>query len=385
MSDTIYAKSLLKGDFHRSKLPNCFPEIDFTDDNCIVVYAGFVNQNILKMDLNDILLFRKRLLIGHNPDRKYYFDCVLEGIVVPVISTIHKIVEDYIDPKNVYFFTGSLNGKELYDEYVIKNNIKNPFNILTSSSWEGHLNYLGPSYSYQIKNKEKLFLCFNRVTRPHRTAFLSLLEEKGLRERAYYSYLNCTHGSSNLNADIVIQDANKWVTSETGKIIEKNYKKLEPIIPLKLNIDPHINMTTFIKSDLRYFENSYFSFVTETMFFPVFSSTVENSIFFSEKIFKPIAIKHPFILACTAHSLEYLRKENYKTFHPFIDETYDIIENDELRMLAIVNEIERLSKQSDEQWIEWQENIKDIVDYNYRIFHIKNKEKWKKNINLEGI
>jgi len=385
MSRPVYAKSLLNGELRYSLLPINFPEIDFTDENCIIVYAAFVNQNIIRMSSDDIIIFREKLLTGHNSDRKYYFDCVQEGIVIPVISTIHKIVEDYIDPKNVYFFTGALNGKELYNEYIAKNNIKNPFNIRVSSSWENHLNCLKSLEKYQIKNKEKIFLSFNRVTRPHRTAFLCLLEEKGLREKAYYSYLNCNHKDVNLNSESVIQDARSWLTPKTGKIVEEYYKKLEPIIPIKLNIDPETNMTKFIKSDFEYFENSYFSFVTETMFFPIFKSFNEYSIFFSEKTFKPIAMKHPFILACTAHSLEYLRKENYKTFHPFIDETYDTIENDELRMLIIVNEIERLSNQTNKQWIEWQENISDIVEYNYKLFQVKNKEKWKKNINLENI
>ena len=92
----------------------------------------------------------------------------------------------------------------------------------------------------------------------------------------------------------------------------------------------------------------------------------EHSIFFSEKIFKPIVMKHPFILIGPAHSLKYLRSLGYKTFNFIIDEYYDEIDNDEKRLLYAVNEIERISKNEAWQWIEWQEKAKEIVEHNYQ-------------------
>jgi hypothetical protein len=55
----------------------------------------------------------------------------------------------------------------------------------------------------------------------------------------------------------------------------------------------------------------------------------------------------------------------YKTFSPFIDEAYDLIENDEQRLLAIVGEIKRLCKFTDKEWLDFQCNIHDSVVYNY--------------------
>ena len=60
-----------------------------------------------------------------------------------------------------------------------------------------------------------------------------------------------------------------------------------------------------------------------------------------------------------------LRDFGYKTFHPYIDETYDTLVDDEQRITAIVNEIERLCKLSDSAWIEWQHNVESIVLHNY--------------------
>ena len=48
-----------------------------------------------------------------------------------------------------------------------------------------------------------------------------------------------------------------------------------------------------------------------------------------------------------------------------IDETYDSIENDNDRFAAIWKEITRLLQQTPEEWIQWQTQIKDIVEHNH--------------------
>jgi hypothetical protein len=57
----------------------------------------------------------------------------------------------------------------------------------------------------------------------------------------------------------------------------------------------------------------------------------------------------------------------YQTFHPYINETYDTIIDDEERLEAIYKETERLCTFTDEQWLQWQLNIKPIVEHNYTV------------------
>ena len=91
-----------------------------------------------------------------------------------------------------------------------------------------------------------------------------------------------------------------------------------------------------------------------------------NTLFLSEKIYKPFAFRHPFILLGWHGSLRVLRERGFKTFHPYIDESYDDEPDHNKRFDMIVNEIKRLEKFTDDQWIEWQHNIKSIVEYNYK-------------------
>jgi hypothetical protein len=81
--------------------------------------------------------------------------------------------------------------------------------------------------------------------------------------------------------------------------------------------------------------------------------------------------------------LKYLRSTGYKTFHPYIDETYDTIDDDEIRYQMIVDEIKRLCNQTDEEWLAWQNNIKNIVEHNYDI--LKNRKIWHTNIDLDKV
>jgi len=57
----------------------------------------------------------------------------------------------------------------------------------------------------------------------------------------------------------------------------------------------------------------------------------------TEKILRPIACGHPFILASTPGSLEYLRSHGFHTFDSVIDETYDTIQDPVQRLTAIVD------------------------------------------------
>lgn len=65
--------------------------------------------------------------------------------------------------------------------------------------------------------------------------------------------------------------------------------------------------------------------------------------FTSEKAFRPMANKRMFILIDAPGKLKYLHDRGFKTFHPFIDETYDTIQHPAERMTALLKEIDRIA------------------------------------------
>jgi len=102
---------------------------------------------------------------------------------------------------------------------------------------------------------------------------------------------------------------------------------------------------------------------------------VFSPAFPTEKTYKPIACKRPFIAVTTPYFLQEFKNLGYKTFHPYIDETYDTIKDDSQRMQAIVKEVQRLSSLSRDEFLELLENCKEITEHNFKIME-KNKEKF---------
>ena len=84
--------------------------------------------------------------------------------------------------------------------------------------------------------------------------------------------------------------------------------------------------------------DTYFSVVTETVFDYPYS-------FRTEKIWKPIAMGHPFVVASNVGYLRDLRNMGFQTFDHVIDERYDTIDNDQQRLERIANVVRDLCQQ----------------------------------------
>lgn len=118
--------------------------------------------------------------------------------------------------------------------------------------------------------------------------------------------------------------------------------------------------------------NSYISLVSESIFFQ--KDVDENGFsefptgYLSEKIWKPIGHSQPFILAGPSKSLQYLKSIGFKTFHPFIDESYDLENNDYKRLEMIIKEVDKFSNKTKEEKDEFLKNVADICKYNQILF-----------------
>jgi hypothetical protein len=210
---------------------------------------------------------------------------------------------------------------------------------------------------------KKLYLLFNNRWRFHRPILVALLKIKNLLDSGFVS-LGANDGNYNWDNiyDILIT-LNKDHTEIYNLLLKnKNFIIGTPDLILDTeNKNSTYYNNYFFPSVSKYFENSFMSVVTETYFYGT------KTKFLSEKTFKPIAFLQPFILVSVPYSLEVLRDLGYKTFHPYINESYDIEENDAIRMKMIVDEIQRLSKLSDIELKVLSRNLRDICIHNQKI------------------
>lgn len=84
--------------------------------------------------------------------------------------------------------------------------------------------------------------------------------------------------------------------------------------------------------------DTYFSLVTETVFEYPHS-------FLTEKIWKPIVMGHPFVVASNQGYYKSLHNQGYKTFGHLIDESFDNIETSQDRIERIAEVVEDLCSQ----------------------------------------
>jgi hypothetical protein len=216
-----------------------------------------------------------------------------------------------------------------------------------------------------LENKDytKKFLNFNRRWRPHRPAFVAFL--------ACHNLLDSGHVSLALSDDNTNWDK-AWY--DVVAIHKKSLQELELLLSNKdkiLNLPPlyldrtdlERNHVTLLPSTKQLYRNTYFSVVSETNYYEYLGV----GRFLSEKVFKPIAQQHPFIILGRPGSLEALRSIGYKTFNGLIDESYDREIDDIKRMGMVIKEVNRLCELDKRSLTIFLKEAKKICIDNYNI------------------
>lgn len=208
----------------------------------------------------------------------------------------------------------------------------------------------------------KKFICLNRRWRPHRAALVALLESSNLIDEGYVSLGECEGGNW--------QDMYPWLLdlnkdTEFHNIFRKNKERILNIPDLYVDTDVlEQNIPEFRTTLSKFYQETLFSVITETPYYS--SANFDNGIMTSEKTFKAISQYHPFIMVNRPFALKALRSIGYKTFSPYINESYDNEVNDTKRLLLIVEEINRLCNLSDIELKEFILNTQYICEHNYK-------------------
>lgn len=202
--------------------------------------------------------------------------------------------------------------------------------------------------------REKKFLCFNRtLDRAHR---LSLL----------YDYLNNDFSDSYFSFLVYNSEYETIFQFEPG---DYDYSKFNKFLPIELDTHHIDNKQGFRVGDAigetKFYLNSCIHLVTE-------SSFIQNELFLTEKILKPILNYQPFIVMGSFNYIKELKRIGFKTFSEFWDEGYDEIEDPKDRYFAVMKIVLELNSKSIEELNEIYQKTKNICIYNREV--IKNKK-----------
>lgn len=95
--------------------------------------------------------------------------------------------------------------------------------------------------------------------------------------------------------------------------------------------------------------------------------------FITEKLWRNVHAKVPFVLVGQRYTLRAFRELGYKTFHPYIDESYDLLEDDE-RVFAVYREVKKLLELPNDKKNKLFLHLKHITDFNYNHFFTRLKD-----------
>ena len=202
------------------------------------------------------------------------------------------------------------------------------------------------------------FLCFNRnLLNPHRTILLTMLQDNKLLENSLTSYQKIH--DDDLSRIVTNGKYHFNISSITANKHQKILETLVADSPKVIDVDEW-ETNHFDTSTSWPYDKTFFSLVSETHF-------VWRCKFLSEKTFKAIYNHHPFILIGDCNSLELLRSYGFKTFEPFIDESYDKEVDNYSRMKLAIKEVKKLCSLDKNGRKEFLKNTLDIVLHNYQI------------------
>jgi len=312
-----------------------------------------------------------------------------------IIDTIYDeiIIKHGVDPKNITFSSESADMAEHLEIVSYRRNLPK-----INLQWHVEFEYLQQveisqgwfgdrANTLQDKEYPKKFLSFNGLYRIHRAVLIYLLSAKNLLDKGLVSYnvkepvlLDAVHENGE---NAVLESLfhafiyNKDIRNALGAPGEKDRSHYPNRLEIESQDNKNYHAFHVTPNHIEFYENTYFSVVTETSF-PSdrvnnhYEDLTDTGRILSEKIFKPISMKHPFIIVTNPGALSLLRDIGYRTFHPLIDETYDKIRDPGVRMLMIVNEIEKLCNLEGEALTRFLTEAKEICEFNFAV--MKNKK-----------
>lgn len=218
------------------------------------------------------------------------------------------------------------------------------------------------------KQFTKVFISLNRLVTKDRSYRLQLVGEmlaRNIRNKGIVSLDLEDRGLGHWTDEITKPHSKLSLAGK--KIVYDNIKPLPgSLIADKPNPTGDLSAKVNI-DDILFMKSAFFHVVSETVFF-------HPKQHLTEKVFKPIVTKRPFILAAAPGNLAYLKSYGFQTFDRWIDESYDQEPDNDLRIAMIATELEKLCKLSDSELHQMHEEMKEVLEYNFLHFYGKFKE-----------
>jgi hypothetical protein len=311
---------------------------------------------------------------------------LFEGDLYPnnlnTANGINLFAETYgLDKKNILVLSNNLLFK-YYQPERAKFTVK-PFNYFLMSPWflpsqfidENFTKYAKDSFSRRLNQycsyeKPYRFLSFNRRPRPHRIAlFTEIKKSKALSKNTLISLgnkqMDDNYKERNTSYrgiyDMLVEDTFRYDKQAGLDYLSSYNENKETVIDTGLEYNHALTINETLHT------STFVNILTETLY-------DNKTIFFSEKIWKPIYAGQPFIVLGNPGILKELKKLGFMTFDKFWDESYDKEQEFTRRLELVLDTVNYINSLSDAQIQEISHQMYDILKHNFFNYIEKSKE-----------
>ena len=256
--------------------------------------------------------------------------------------------------------------------YLENNDIDVGIEFLNFPHWMVAKGYEHRASSNIWNHSADKFLFLGGVpSRYNRIILLSKLYDAGLLDRAVWSFFPpwnendrvwCRNALGHYTDDeyqIFLNFANKKIDDVYDRA--KDYSRLSGKELKEKNIYQERYLKDVGYIDPAVFSGTLFSIVSEGNAYP----PADNFYFLTEKIWRSVVNRHPFILAGYPEQVKYAKKIGLRTFEDyFLISDYYLIENEHERLDAIVENVRHFLS----NYSHYISDIRNDVEYNYNVF-----------------
>ena len=224
--------------------------------------------------------------------------------------------------------------------------------------WFDHYKYLPVN---KHANFSYVFITYNHLIdlkRSYRMNLVATLLNQGLDK---VGLISMPLISANVVRKEIFENKSTFLSADAKRLIFDEFGKTGYSFVLDEN-ENNINGSFSASINLNLNSRAFWHIVTETVFY-------EEKLHLTEKIFKPIVSRQPFILVGATGNLAYLKSYGFKTFDHWIDESYDNEPDPDLRIRMIVSQIKKLSEYTLDELKIMHHDMTDILDYNRDHFY----------------
>jgi hypothetical protein len=300
----------------------------YVDNNINFIYPIVLFDNKLFENYDTIDLNTELIEYIKNKKCRIVFVYVLEGYFNN-IDWINNLCQKYsFEKDDVILITSNLIEFNNYNFTLIQYNyFGNHINFLPMSKLHKiDLKNYQNNYNRFLNNINTLhFLCFNGIPRFNR---ILMFDELNQNKKLIGKFITTLRS----NEKNYYYDIPNWDSRKLGA-------------GASLNIQAHLDC--------------FLNIITETLF-------DNDSIFLSEKTYKPIYLCQPFIIFGNPHSLKKLKELGYKTFDKWWDESYDEELDVNNRFKKIISILEVIAEWDMDKCFSIKQEMQDILIHNYK-------------------